>query len=84
MFTIFLNLGYLFRLGCLVNKADRMLEYFGDTLQKVEMLRSPRCIKSHLPLQLLPKQLWTLKPKVYIVVFPNHMIKGKYLLKLQY
>jgi len=32
-------------------------------MQKVEMLESPRCIKSHLPVQLLPEQLWTVKPK---------------------
>jgi hypothetical protein len=34
-----------------------------DTLQKVEMLQSQRCVKSHLPVQLLPEQLWTVKPK---------------------
>jgi len=32
------------------------------------MLQSPRCIKSHLPLQLLPEQLWTVKPKAK---YPN-------------
>jgi hypothetical protein len=58
-----LNLGFLFRLGCLVNEAHRRAANIGDTVHEVEMLQSPRCIKSHLPLQLLPEQLWTVKPK---------------------
>ncbi|EAT42076.1 AAEL006344-PB [Aedes aegypti] len=35
-----------------------------DTIGKVERLPRPRHIKSHLPLALLPKQLWTVKPKI--------------------
>ena len=46
-----------------MSEAARIEGYMEDTLQKAEMLRSPRCIKSHLPLQLLPEQLWTVKPK---------------------
>jgi hypothetical protein len=46
-----------------MNEATRTENNIGDTVQKVEMLQSPRCIKSHLPLQLLPEQLWTVKPK---------------------
>lgn len=36
----------------------------GDTISQVEQLPRPRHIKSHLPLALLPKQLWTVKPKI--------------------
>lgn len=35
-----------------------------DTIGKVEKMPRPRHIKSHLPLALLPKQLWTVKPKI--------------------
>jgi len=58
-----LNLGYLFRFGCLGSKEGGIEDYMGDTLQKADMMQSPRCIKSHLPVQLLPEQLWTVKPK---------------------
>jgi hypothetical protein len=47
----------------MVSEAARREGHIEDTLQQVEMLQSPRCVKSHLPLQLLPEQLWTVKPK---------------------
>lgn len=34
------------------------------TISKVEEMSSPRFIKTHLPIQLLPDQIWTVKPKV--------------------
>ncbi|XP_062549711.1 luciferin sulfotransferase-like [Armigeres subalbatus] len=46
-------------LSAFVNDAN-----FPDTLGKVEQMPRPRHIKSHLPLALLPKQLWTVKPKI--------------------
>ncbi|XP_055593598.1 sulfotransferase 1B1-like [Uranotaenia lowii] len=39
-------------------------KYDGDTLEQVEKLPRPRHIKSHLPLALLPRQLWTVKPRI--------------------
>lgn len=36
----------------------------GDTVERVENLERPRHIKSHLPLALLPSQLWTVQPKI--------------------
>jgi len=41
-----LNLGYLFRFDCLMSEAARIEDYMEDTVQKAEMLQSPRCIKS--------------------------------------
>lgn len=41
-----------------------------DTMKHAEQMESPRLIKSHLPIPLLPKQLWTKKPKI-IYVFRN-------------
>lgn len=37
-----------------------------DTIEAANKLPSPRLIKSHLPAWLLPKQVWTKKPKVRI------------------
>jgi len=47
----------------MLSEADTIEGYMEDSMRKAEMLQSPRCIKSHLPLQLLPEQLWTVKPK---------------------
>jgi hypothetical protein len=47
-----------------VTEAARIEANIGDSVHEVEMLKSPRCIKSHLALQLLPEQLWTVRPKV--------------------
>ena len=38
----------------------------GNSVDVVENMKSPRCIKTHLPWELLPKQLSTVKPKVTI------------------
>uniref|UniRef100_A0A1B6GG97 Sulfotransferase domain-containing protein n=1 Tax=Cuerna arida TaxID=1464854 RepID=A0A1B6GG97_9HEMI len=40
---------------------------FADTIDFVEEQPSPRFIKSHLPVALLPKQIWTKKPKIIYV-----------------
>jgi hypothetical protein len=38
-----------------------------DTLETVQNAQSPRFIKSHLPVHLLPDQIWTVKPKIIYV-----------------
>jgi hypothetical protein len=47
-----------------VNEEIRLQANIADSVREVEMLQSPRCVKSHLPLQLLPEELWTVRPKV--------------------
>lgn len=39
-----------------------------DTIDAANQLKSPRLLKSHLPAMLLPKAIWTKKPKVTINV----------------
>uniref|UniRef100_A0A1B6LQI8 Sulfotransferase domain-containing protein n=1 Tax=Graphocephala atropunctata TaxID=36148 RepID=A0A1B6LQI8_9HEMI len=38
-----------------------------DTIHNVEMMTSPRLIKTHLPVELMPRQIWTKKPKIIYV-----------------
>uniref|UniRef100_A0A182W218 Sulfotransferase domain-containing protein n=1 Tax=Anopheles minimus TaxID=112268 RepID=A0A182W218_9DIPT len=46
-----------------------------DTVALVERMTRPRHIKSHLPMALLPKQLWTVRPRiVYCARNPKDMI----------
>ena len=41
------------------------------TVEKVMNAESPRFIKTHVSLELLPKQLWTVKPKVSVIFVAN-------------
>ncbi|XP_053966090.1 luciferin sulfotransferase [Anastrepha ludens] len=48
-------------------------------LAPTEALKSPRLIKSHMPLPLLPEQLWTKKPKlIYVYRNPKDYIVSRY------
>uniref|UniRef100_A0A1A9WQH9 Sulfotransferase domain-containing protein n=1 Tax=Glossina brevipalpis TaxID=37001 RepID=A0A1A9WQH9_9MUSC len=48
-------------------------------LRPVEMLSSPRLIKSHLPLPLLPAQLWSKQPKlIYVYRDPKDALVSQY------
>ncbi|PSN52264.1 hypothetical protein C0J52_08333 [Blattella germanica] len=50
--------------ACMLSPSEREVLEIEDTVQQVERLKSPRCIKSHLPLDLLPEQLWINLPAV--------------------
>uniref|UniRef100_A0A182TI59 Sulfotransferase domain-containing protein n=1 Tax=Anopheles melas TaxID=34690 RepID=A0A182TI59_9DIPT len=41
-----------------------VLNYPGDTIEQVEKATRPRHIQCHLPIALLPKQIWTVRPKL--------------------
>ncbi|XP_049315269.1 sulfotransferase 1 family member D1 isoform X1 [Bactrocera dorsalis] len=58
---------------------------YEDSVKLAEQLKSPRCIKSHLPPHLLPRQIWQKKvkliycarnPKDVLISF-SHFIRGK-------
>ncbi|KAJ9573815.1 hypothetical protein L9F63_008797 [Diploptera punctata] len=76
------------RSPCIDTKYIGKEHQFPDTIKGTEEFKSPRLIKSHLPLQLLPQQLWTVKPKVIYVTrdakdvavsyFHHHKLFSKY------
>ncbi|XP_012159835.1 estrogen sulfotransferase [Ceratitis capitata] len=57
----------------------------GDSVAKAAELKSPRCIKSHLPAHLLPRQIWQKKVKLIycarnpkdVVLSYGHFLRGK-------
>ncbi|KAJ9573813.1 hypothetical protein L9F63_008795 [Diploptera punctata] len=64
--------------ACFVSR-DEKVTSIDDTLTQTQNLESPRCIKSHLPKQLLPKQLWTVKPKIiYVTREPKDVAASYY------
>ncbi|XP_049544025.1 luciferin sulfotransferase-like isoform X2 [Anopheles darlingi] len=50
-----------------------------DTVTATANLKRPRHIKSHLPLPLLPRQLWTVKPKIVYVTRNPKDVAASYL-----
>ncbi|KAH1009132.1 luciferin sulfotransferase [Dendroctonus ponderosae] len=52
---------------------------FTDSVRFVEQLPSPRCIKSHLSIDLLPEQIWSVKPKIiYVMRNPKDLCVSYY------
>ncbi|XP_030749751.1 sulfotransferase family cytosolic 1B member 1-like [Sitophilus oryzae] len=61
------------------NTSKSLYQLFSDSLSFVENMPSPRFIKSHLSLELLPKKLFTVKPKViYIMRNPKDLCVSYY------
>ncbi|KAF4533132.1 hypothetical protein B566_EDAN007943 [Ephemera danica] len=61
------------------NDQTGISDLIGETVSKVESMPSPRFIKSHLPRELLPRQLEIVKPKiVYICRNPKDMCVSYY------
>ncbi|KAK9511798.1 hypothetical protein O3M35_000391 [Rhynocoris fuscipes] len=51
----------------------------GENMTLLENMNTPRFIKSHLPPELLPKQLWTVKPKIiYVYRNPKDVVISYY------
>ncbi|XP_065217470.1 luciferin sulfotransferase-like [Planococcus citri] len=49
------------------------------TVDKVANAESPRFIKTHIPFELLPRKLWTVKPKIiYVYRNPKDVVISKY------
>lgn len=44
-----------------------LANYKIDTVTQTINTSSPRCIKTHLPIQFLPDQMWTVKPKIIYI-----------------
>ncbi len=59
---IFNNLNFFFRLAAMFGEKKIKDEF--STVDDIMKAESPRFIKTHLSIELLPKQLWTVKPKV--------------------
>ncbi|XP_069678908.1 luciferin sulfotransferase-like isoform X2 [Periplaneta americana] len=65
--------------GCRDPPSERAELQIGDAVQDVENLKSPRCIKTHLYPQLLPQQIWTVKPKlIYVARNPKDVVVSWY------
>ncbi|CAB3381573.1 Hypothetical predicted protein [Cloeon dipterum] len=61
------------------NDTSGVIKLIGETVEIVESMPSPRFIKTHLPLELLPKQLDVVKPKiVYVCRNPKDMCVSYY------
>ncbi|XP_065201615.1 luciferin sulfotransferase-like isoform X2 [Planococcus citri] len=84
------NLNYDAAKGSILHKRFMYLELaamMGDkkladefwTVDKVMNAESPRFIKTHVSLELLPKQLWTVKPKIiYVYRNPKDVVISQY------
>lgn len=47
--------------------SERVVDTFTASVLKASQMQSPRFIKTHLPIGLLPQQLWTVKPKIIYI-----------------
>ena len=58
----------MFRLSGVLSKMT------GDSVTDIENLKRPRHIKSHLPIMMLPNEIWTKKPKVCQIKVPKYSL----------
>lgn len=76
--SIFLIFVVWFRLEAIVDTIVDP-EVYPLTIDLAAATPRPRCIKSHLPPELLPKQIWTVKPKVvYVARNPKDAVVSYY------
>lgn len=56
-----------------------IMQILNQPVSTLDALPSPRIIKSHLPVHLLPKQIWTVKPKIiYMARNPKDVAVSMY------
>nr|CAD7393763.1 unnamed protein product [Timema cristinae] len=48
---------------CTVERLNAVSKQSPDVFEYIDQIKSPRLIKTHLPIELLPKEVWTKKPK---------------------
>lgn len=61
------------------NDTSKLKDEIGNSVEQVENMASPRFIKTHLPVPLLPEQLNGVKPKiVYVARNPKDMCVSYY------
>uniref|UniRef100_A0A1B6MJW5 Sulfotransferase domain-containing protein n=1 Tax=Graphocephala atropunctata TaxID=36148 RepID=A0A1B6MJW5_9HEMI len=61
------------------NDNGEVTDTISDSVGLVEAMPSPRCVRSHMPLQLLPRQLTSVKPKiVYVARNPKDVCVSYY------
>jgi len=61
------------------NDTSKLKDELGNSVEQVENMPSPRFIKTHLPVPLLPEQLDNVKPKiVYVTRNPKDMCVSYY------
>lgn len=61
------------------NDTSKLKDELGNSVEQVENMPSPRFIKTHLPVPLLPEQLAAVKPKiVYVTRNPKDMCVSYY------
>lgn len=61
------------------NDTSKLKDQLGNSVEQVENMPSPRFIKTHLPVPLLPEQLKQVKPKiVYVTRNPKDMCVSYY------
>jgi hypothetical protein len=82
-YALYINSVYiitLYRLTALMgNDTSKLKDELGNSVEQVENMPSPRFIKTHLPVPLLPEQLANVKPKiVYVTRNPKDMCVSYY------
>jgi len=80
LYTYLHRFDILLRLTALMgNDTSKLKDELGNSVEQVENMASPRFIKTHLPVPLLPEQLNNVKPKiVYVTRNPKDMCVSYY------
>lgn len=64
--SLFLDWPFLFQMGDSEN-SKQTISFLDNAIDRIDIAESPRVIKSHLPANLLPKDIWTVQPKIIYI-----------------